>query len=118
MRDCSVKDSILESAAQLFMDHGYVGTSMNAVAQDADESKSSVFYHFTDKETLFKSALALIMPWRSAAPEKENAKVFAFVVPIAAVYKKMKNSNRKERRKAILELVDTALAVVENNELI
>ena len=38
-------------------------------------------------------------------------------VAVGLTPKKMKNSNRKERRKAILELVDTALAVVENNEL-
>jgi len=45
---------ILEAAAALFAARGYEGTSISAVAGRARVSRSAVFWHFGDKETLFR----------------------------------------------------------------
>lgn len=45
---------------QVFLDQGYVGTTMDRVAAAAGVSKPTVYSHFHDKETLFN---ALIEQW-------------------------------------------------------
>ncbi len=50
--------AILSAAQTLFLRHGYEGSSMDAIALEADVSKLTVYNHFTDKETLFCAAIA------------------------------------------------------------
>ncbi|PPK62744.1 TetR/AcrR family transcriptional regulator [Actinokineospora auranticolor] len=45
--------AILEAATTTFLDNGFRGTSMDAVARVADVSKQTVYQHFGDKERLF-----------------------------------------------------------------
>ena len=45
---------ILEAAAALFAARGYEGASISAIAERARVSRSAVFWHFGDKETLFR----------------------------------------------------------------
>lgn len=45
---------ILEAAAALFAARGYDGASITAIATRAQVSRSAVFWHFGDKETLFR----------------------------------------------------------------
>ncbi len=45
---------ILEAAATLFAARGYEGASITAIAARAHVSRSAVFWHFGDKETLFR----------------------------------------------------------------
>jgi len=45
---------ILEAAAPLFAARGYDGASITAIAARAKVSRSAVFWHFGDKETLFR----------------------------------------------------------------
>ena len=51
------RSAILNAAQVLFLQHGYEGSSMDAIAQEAGVSKLTVYNHFTDKETLFCAAI-------------------------------------------------------------
>lgn len=56
-KDPAKRAAILEAAKQLFLSGGFSGTSMDAVAKKAGVSKLTVYSHFSDKETLFSSAV-------------------------------------------------------------
>ena len=56
-KDLAKRQSILDAAKSLFLTKGYANTSMDAVAGLAGVSKLTVYSHFTDKETLFSSAI-------------------------------------------------------------
>jgi TetR/AcrR family transcriptional regulator, mexJK operon transcriptional repressor len=45
--------AIRDAALALFLERGYLGTSMDDVAAAARVSKQTIYTHFTDKETLF-----------------------------------------------------------------
>ncbi len=49
--------SILQAATTLFMERGFGGTSMDAVAKEAGVSKQTVYSHFAAKENLFSAAI-------------------------------------------------------------
>src|SRR5215472_3471486 len=44
---------IMDAATQLFLRHGYLGTSVDDIAALAHVSKQTVYTHFADKEQLF-----------------------------------------------------------------
>ena len=48
---------ILKAAQRLFLELGFEGTSMDAIAALAGVSKLTVYNHFTDKERLFQDAV-------------------------------------------------------------
>jgi TetR/AcrR family transcriptional regulator, mexJK operon transcriptional repressor len=50
--------AIIEAATQAFLDHGYGGTSMDAIAAAAGVSKQTVYQHFGDKQRLFRELIA------------------------------------------------------------
>ncbi|MBO0366020.1 TetR/AcrR family transcriptional regulator [Pseudomonas shirazensis] len=56
-KDLAKREAILEAAKALFLSLGYANTSMDAVATAAGVSKLTVYSHFTDKQTLFGSAV-------------------------------------------------------------
>ncbi|POA17080.1 TetR family transcriptional regulator [Pseudomonas sp. FW300-N1A1] len=56
-KDPAKREAILGAAKRLFLSNGYANTSMDAVAAEAGVSKLTVYSHFTDKETLFSSAV-------------------------------------------------------------
>lgn len=56
-KDPAKRLAILEAAKRLFMQNGYDGSSMDAIAAEAGVSKLTVYSHFTDKETLFACAV-------------------------------------------------------------
>ena len=56
-KDMAKRQSILDAAKLLFLSKGFASTSMDAVANLAGVSKLTVYSHFTDKETLFSSAV-------------------------------------------------------------
>jgi TetR/AcrR family transcriptional repressor of mexJK operon len=45
--------SIISAAADLFLKHGFLGTSMDEIAAIANVSKQTVYAHFQSKEALF-----------------------------------------------------------------
>lgn len=52
-----MKDKILSSATQLFIEQGYYGLSMRQIAETVGVTKAALYYHFKDKETLFLAIL-------------------------------------------------------------
>ena len=51
------REKILETATRLFSSHGYTSTSLSQVAKEAQVSKALIFWHFENKEKLFRSAV-------------------------------------------------------------
>lgn len=58
-KDLEKRAAILDAAKRLFVEQGYAGTSMDAVAAAAGVSKLTVYSHFGDKDTLFREAVRL-----------------------------------------------------------
>lgn len=52
--------AVLAAATELFAERGYDGVSIADVAAASGVAKPSVLYHFTDKETLWKSAVEML----------------------------------------------------------
>jgi TetR/AcrR family transcriptional regulator, mexJK operon transcriptional repressor len=51
------RQKILTSATRLFSTQGYANTSLAQVAKEAQVSKALIFWHFTSKDDLFRTAL-------------------------------------------------------------
>jgi AcrR family transcriptional regulator len=51
------REKILETATRLFSTQGYSTTSLSQVAKEAQVSKALIFWHFENKEKLFRTAL-------------------------------------------------------------
>lgn len=51
------REKILETAIRLFSTQGYVTTSLSQVAKEAQVSKALIFWHFENKETLFRTVI-------------------------------------------------------------
>src|SRR5215467_4416620 len=56
-RSARKRRAILEAAGAAFLEHGYRGTSMDAVAAAAGVSKQTVYQHFGDKQRLFRELI-------------------------------------------------------------
>ena len=56
-KDLEKRQRILNAAKQLFLQHGYHGSSMNQIALEAGVTKLTVYNHFQDKATLFSCAI-------------------------------------------------------------
>ena len=46
------RQNIIEVTTRLFAQRGYAGTSLDLIAKEASTSKSSIFWHFENKEDL------------------------------------------------------------------
>jgi AcrR family transcriptional regulator len=51
------REQILNGAMQIFLTHGYAGTSMDRVAATAGVSKQTIYSHFQDKQGLFTALI-------------------------------------------------------------
>src|SRR5262245_10118452 len=47
------REKIVGAAEKVFLQHGFLGTNMDLVAEVAGVSKQTVYAHFKSKETLF-----------------------------------------------------------------
>lgn len=52
------RDQILDVALELFTRHGYDGTSIRDIAEAMGMTKSALYYHFTNKESILTELLA------------------------------------------------------------
>jgi TetR/AcrR family transcriptional repressor of mexJK operon len=52
-RSAQKRKAILEAATAAFLRNGYLGTSMDEIAAEAEVSKQTVYRQFADKESLF-----------------------------------------------------------------
>jgi AcrR family transcriptional regulator len=61
----ATQDRILEAATQLFLDQGFEKTTVAQVGETAGVSRATVFWHFSDKRSLFREAFSrLVDPFR------------------------------------------------------
>ncbi len=51
------RQAILEAATRAFIAHGYIGTSMEAIAEAAPVSKPTLYNHFKSKQDLFAAVI-------------------------------------------------------------
>jgi AcrR family transcriptional regulator len=51
------REKIIETAMRLFSTQGYSNTSLSQVAKEAQVSKALIFWHFENKESLFRTAV-------------------------------------------------------------
>ena len=49
-----LREAILEAARKLFVDEGYEAVTMRKVAQKIEYSPTAIYFHFKDKEALFR----------------------------------------------------------------
>ena len=56
-KDLAKREAILAAAQVLFLNNGYEGSSMDAIAAEAGVSKLTLYSHFKDKEALFGEAV-------------------------------------------------------------
>ena len=66
---------ILDCATSMFAQHGYDGTIMDDLAEQCGVNKASIYYHHSDKATLYDKALtALFTPIADAVIDAVEAK--------------------------------------------
>lgn len=56
-RRAETREQVLGAAARVFARHGFHGTSLDAIAEEAGFSRGAVYYNFADKEELFLELL-------------------------------------------------------------
>jgi TetR/AcrR family transcriptional regulator, mexJK operon transcriptional repressor len=56
-RTARKRKAIMDAATEVFLQHGYLGASMDEVAARAAVSKQTVYKHFADKQRLFAEIL-------------------------------------------------------------
>lgn len=56
----ATRGQLIEVATGLFADHGYEGTSIEAVLAAAGVSRGALYHHFAGKEALFKAVLEAV----------------------------------------------------------
>lgn len=54
-------DQIRAAAQRLFLQHGYAGTSMDAIAAEADVAKQTLYRYYPSKEALFTTILRQLL---------------------------------------------------------
>lgn len=70
----ATQERILAAATELFLARGYENTTIAQVAEHAEVSRATVFWHFSDKESLFRECFTRIcQPFRvSLARDDSN----------------------------------------------
>ena len=48
---------VLDAAAKIFRDYGYAGTTMRAIAEEAELQAGSIYYHYKSKDDLIGAVL-------------------------------------------------------------
>ncbi len=77
----TTRDTLVQAALERFARFGYLGSSIQQIADDVGTSKSSVLYHFDSKEALLEAAMAPALDALSllidALPQLRDDKVSA-----------------------------------------
>jgi AcrR family transcriptional regulator len=70
----STRDAILEAAVDLFVEHGYHGTSMRQIADRAGIALGGIYNHFPSKEALFTTIIRERHPVARFVPVLQQAR--------------------------------------------
>jgi AcrR family transcriptional regulator len=68
------KADIIKAAYHLFMKHGYHGTSMRQIAQDAEIALGGIYNHFNSKEEIFIAVIKQYHPFFDVIPVINQSK--------------------------------------------
>ncbi len=85
----TLRASILETAARLFVAHGYHGVGMRDISRESGASKALLYYHFDNKSELFFAVLvehleaaAKLLEQAHASGSTARAQIEAFLQAI------------------------------------
>lgn len=124
---------IQDVARRLFARHGYRGTSLNMIAAEVGVSKSALYHHFPDKETLYRTLVASGMQImfeyvRDRMPPREQgaqARLYGFMRASIQYYEQFHDSwaagsqlfwsaENKETRAMVLQWRDAYEALLKD----
>jgi len=92
----ATQDRILQAAMSLFMRRGYARTSVTQIASKAGVSRAAVFWHFSDKDTLFRAAAKqFVVPFREGlALRLRHLEPRKRIIELITYYEKFVEQNR------------------------
>jgi AcrR family transcriptional regulator len=110
-RSARKRESIVHAAREVFMEQGYAGASMDAIAAVAGVSKPTVYNHFADKQQLFAQMLIDTIDeltqsfYEQVAEQPENVDVRDYLRDLARLllHAVMQPQNLRLRRLVIAE---------------
>jgi len=110
-RSARKRRSIVDAAREVFMERGYAGATMDAIAAAAGVSKPTVYNHFADKQQLFAQMLSdtideLTLPfYEQVVDQPENVDVRDYLRDLARLLLNavMQPQNLRLRRLVIAE---------------
>ena len=95
-RKAETQERIVAAALALFSERGYDGASISAIAEQAHVSRATVFWHFGDKEGLFRETFRrMLIPFFEEVQQSIGA---------------------SPPRRRVIELLEAYERVVEENE--
>ena len=110
-----VRKAIMDAAKQLFMEKGYIATTISSIARSAGTSQSNVYVYFDSK---FEIAFAVFDPWLRAKLAELEAHVTAQKTPeemLRALIQGLINGIAADRSGQTLTLVQ-ALATAKSGD--
>lgn len=63
----STKQALIEVAEAQFTEHGYAGTSLDAIVAGADVTKGALYHHFSGKQAIFEAVFERVEAQASSA---------------------------------------------------
>jgi len=84
-----VREAVLEAAAEIFVERGFEGASIDQIAQRAGVSKPTIYSHFGGKEQLFTEILTAVgddLASPMLRPGAEEADLESILLEIARAY--------------------------------
>lgn len=68
----STKRALIDVAEQLFTDHGYANTSLDAIVAGAQVTKGALYHHFSGKQALFEAVFERVETDAAKAIQKAH----------------------------------------------
>ena len=92
----ATQERILQAAMELFLRRGYARTSVTQIANKANVSRAAVFWHFSDKDTLFRAAAKrFVVPFREALGGRlSHLEPHKRLFELVSVYERFVDENR------------------------
>jgi outer membrane protein TolC/AcrR family transcriptional regulator len=80
-----MKETIVQAAMNLFARKGYAGTSMREIAETVKITKAALYYHFPDKDSLYREARMATSGYLNAQVEEASRGIEDAVTRIRTV---------------------------------
>lgn len=96
---------VLDAAAKIFRDYGYAGTTMRAIADEADLRAGSIYYHYKSKDDLISAVLDI-----GIRAVTDNVEAALKALPETATGRERIEAAIRAHLSAIIEVGDYTLA--------